>query len=673
MIATLDIPLSDTRPFRNVYEAFRPVARPRMLDWCRANIFNSEGRPYDHGAFPHIGAPGGPMDAVDDPAVREIVEQWASRLGKTFFGQCTQLYFADVEPCPMLFASSVQTLALDVVDRTYGMIRQNRRLSHRLPPEYLQKQDEIDMAACKIMVGWSRSTSSLADKNVKCGHANELDKWEHVKTSREGDPFKLFTDRGKTFAATRKFIYESTPSLKGASRIEDLRLASTNCLYHVPCPHCGRYQVLRMGKHYYDLRKLTPPAERGGLVWDIAPSGRHDVAHARRTARYECVHCYETIADWQRSGMMRRGVWVPEGCVVNDEGAAAETALDERQWQSWSDAQWVNGTPRNDGPLAGYQISSLYALTLNWGDIAAEFVDSSSRTQLLRNFVNQWLGETWELIAAGQTWQQLGDRVIDETPHGMIPDEFSLVTVGIDKQQDHYVYVVDAWGPDRRCHTVDYGTSDDLDTILVNVLTHDYRYANGEKIRPAYALIDSGYKPAGVYEFCKNAARQNIRILPCKGASTSLGTAFAITELGPATSAPGQKIVRVDTITTQDSIDRTLHKCRRGEANSMTLYRASHDEHRDFLEQLLNDAAVVDIDKKNYERESWTRIDSDIPNDYRDCKRYALVAMLIHTRGRSLRPRVAPESGAPPAKPKPKPKTLPSHLDALNAGNWWNR
>lgn len=674
MIAT-DIQLTDTTPFNRCYERFRPRSRPRILTWARTNIINNEGRPYDHGAYPHIGAPGGPFDALDDPTVRDEVAMWASRLGKTFFGQCGQLYFADSAPAPMMFASSQQTVALDVVQRTYEMIRQCPSLAECLPPKHRQKQDCIDLGACEIVVGWSRSTSSLADKNVKYGHANELDKWEHVSTSKEADPFKLFTDRGKSFAGTRKFVHESTPALKGSSRIEDLLQASWNCRYYVPCPHCGRYQALRMGEAYYRARQVEPPAKRGGLVWDTPESGRTDVATARRTARYECEHCNETIEDWHRADMMRSGVWVPEGCTVDDDGARREVALNERQWRGWRNAQWVKGEPRNDGPMAGHQLSSLVALSLNWGDIAAEFVNSSSRVGLLRNFVNQWLGETWETIIAGQTWQQLGARLIDhDLPHGIIPPEYSLITVGVDRQQDHFAYVVDAWGPDRRSHTIDYGTCEDFDDLLTEVLTHDYRYPDGTRLRASMVLIDSGYKPAGVYEFVKNISRQGVRGYPCKGASKAMNTAFIISELGKDTSSPGQKIVRVDTITTQDAIDQSLHHRTRGQENSTTLYAGSMDAHRDFLEQLLNETSAVEVDKRNYEREAWNRIDETIPNDYRDCKRYAFVAMLVHTRGRALRARDAPTQDAPAKKPeKPKRNVVPSHLNALQQGGWWNR
>lgn len=88
-----------------------------------------DGRPYSHSAYPHLGAPGGPCDSFDQPSVRRIWLQFASRLGKTFFGQCAALKKADSDPGPMIFASSIQRTAMEVIGRTYGMMEMSPRIA----------------------------------------------------------------------------------------------------------------------------------------------------------------------------------------------------------------------------------------------------------------------------------------------------------------------------------------------------------------------------------------------------------------------------------------------------------------------------------------------------------------------------------------------------------------
>jgi len=110
----------------------------------------------------------------------------------------------------------------------------------------------------------------------------------------------------------------------------------------------------------------------------------------------------------------------------------------------------------------------------------------------------------------------------------------------------------------------------------------------------------------------------------------------------------------------------------REDAGGWGLFRGSVAEHQDFLEQLLNDAPVDKIDPTNNVRVVWERLDDAMPNDFRDCKRYAYVARLLKQRNASIRPRIAP--GEPKEKPKPKKPRQKSHLDAMQRpGGWLQR
>ena len=614
--------------------------RVRWLDWSRENVFDHEGRPYDHSTYPHIGAPGGPADAFDCPHYLTIWLQWGSQLGKTFFGQAAFQKTADCDPCTMMFASVDQKLAVEVTSRTYRMLARCPPLRDQLRKESRRKQDCIDLAVSRCHVAWARSVSTLADKAVRFGHANEIDKWEHQSTSKEADPLKLFTDRFKNYPQHKK-ICEGTPALKHASRIERGRLGSTNCRYFVPCPHCGRYQALRMGNG----------SEPGGIVWDKTDAGKADKELARRTARYVCQHCSGEMRDQHRGPMMRVGVWAPEGCDVDaDKARAAARAwvqADRQPWGGWSLSDWITGTPARDGRDAGYQLSSLYSLKFTWGDIAAEWIDSQRHPQLLRNFINQWLGETWEHVKRKATWESLGERLIDKSsPRFAVPAWASLLTLAVDRQSEggeRYPWELVAWGPGRRPITIAYGELDWLHEIESELLGRTYQHADGgEPIRIAITLVDSGHRPDGVYEFCLACQQKGLQVWPCKGSSTALDSDYTISRLGPNTAMPGMQLVHVDTIRSQLWLDKAIHDLD-PEAGGLTIHSGTLAEHQDFLEQLINDAAVEKLDAHNNARESWERINQHIPNDYRDDLRYAYVAMLVATRGREILPRKAAE------------------------------
>ncbi len=603
-------------------EAIEPRPRMRTFDWCRQFVFTADGRPYDHSAYPHLGAPGGPFDACDCHQYLTIWLQWASRLGKSFCGQCYTMKNAACHPCPMMFASADQKLAVEVTDRTYRMLAYCEPLAGQLRPVHRRRQDLVDLDICRMFVGWARSTSTLADKAVRVGHANEIDKWEHQSTSKEADPLKLFSDRFKEFPSHKK-IFESTPAQKQSSRIERGRLASTNCAYWVPCPHCRRYQTLKMDQ----------------LRWQKNEAGKSDKDVARRTAHYECLHCQGVIKDEHRGHMMRAGVWVPEGCGVDDAKAmesAARWPSESKPWAGWSLSGWITGSPLRDGRDAGYHLSSLYALSLSWGDIAAEWVDSQRNPQNLRNFINQWLAETWSQAKNEATWEQIGKRLIcSDFKRFEVPNWASLITIGADAQEDgnRIPWVVVAWGPERRPGVIAYGELDSLAALRSELLSRTYNYQDGSgSLRPQVTLVDSGNRPSGYYEFCQQCQAAGLQVHPCKGSSTALEADYVVSRLGPNTSMPGMNLVRVDTIRTQSWIERAIHSLE-PETGGAQIHSSSLTEHQDFLEQIRNDVAVLDTDTSNNEREKWQREMTHVPNDFRDAWRYSYVAMLIATRG----------------------------------------
>ncbi len=581
---------------------FAPRPRIRMLDWCLANITMPDGRPYDHLAYPHFGAPGGPCEAIDDPAVVEINLQFASRLGKTAFAHAALMFFAANNPGPAMFASATEKLACEVVaTKVYPMLDHCKPLAGQLRAEHRRKRDRVDLRFCRIFVAWARSPSTLADKAVKYAHANEIDKWEHETTSKEGDPLKLLDERGKEFP-TRKFIRESTPAIKNRSRIEHALQNSTNCRYFVPCPLCGHYQKLRLGTE-------GPP----GLVWDHAADGHSDRDLAFHSARYVCEGCTQELKDEHRAPMLRAGRWVPEGCTINPDGTLA-------------------GSPVRDGRRVGYQLSSLYALSLGWGDIAQEFVSSKGKSSYLRNFVNGWLGETWEPHRTKTTAEQLADRIGGKVKRGLVPHGGLFLSVGIDKQGaegGYHPYVVTAWGEDERCWLVQYGVSETFDELKRDVLTVNYFHEDGGiAMRPAIVLLDSGFDTKAVYDFCA----QNPGVLPCKGQDAQGTEPYRVVRLGMDSAKTtratqrghhGQILIHVNTDFWESELQCRLEDRKAGEPGSLQLCEGGATDW-ELLDQLLNGAMEDIADRRGNAKLLWVKKDPTYPNDFRDAMRYAM-------------------------------------------------
>ena len=610
----------DATSIWSALNSFAPRENLIFLDWCRREVVTDQGRPYDHSAYPHIGAPGGPADGYDNPRTRTQSLQWATRLGKSFYGQCASIKTAKTDPAPQLFVSSNEKLAKEVTARTYAMIHNRPRLNAMLLKKPVdQKQDLIEFRESKVFVGWARSAATLADKNIKFGHANELDDWEHRSTSKDGDPQKLFTDRFKDFQSVRKVIFESVPKVRGRSRIEALRLSGTCCRYFVPCPHCHKYQVL-------DFKRIE---------WDRDEQGKHNPALAKATARYVCPHCEGKVLDNYRGWMVRRGVWCPEGCTVDDvealriaEHEIARDIGEPRlyQWSGWSSAPWIIGTPVRDGEDESYQLSSLYALSLRWGDIAKEWVTCYKKPQLLRNFINQWLGETWEASHSKTTPEKVGEALRTDVPKKLIPEWGLFLTFQADRQAadgGFIVWSVMAHGTGEKSHIVDYGISKTLDDIWDSVIRHQYHHKDeGNPMAPVVGVIDSGAMTKDTYDFCNKPGREHI--FPCKGSSISLGMPYKIVRLSQSkTEIDGQRLVHVDTDFWETDLQNRLDNLKPGEDGSLSLcVEASHDG--EFLEQMCNGCLTDAVDNRKNAKLMWIKKDENIPNDFRDQVRYGL-------------------------------------------------
>ena len=195
------------------------------------------GMPFSLAAFPHVD---GVLDAFDTPSIRMIVLQWGTRLGKTT--TCLSLIAkqAGTNPRNMMFAGSTKDAASRVVaSRLYPILDSTDGVKDQLLPESRRSKLDVRLRACRVFVGWSGSETSLADVGAFFGVANEIDKWDE-DISTEADSLALFLNRFKGFT-NHKIILESTPAIKGHSRIESWLNRSNRCRRYVPCPYCEEY------------------------------------------------------------------------------------------------------------------------------------------------------------------------------------------------------------------------------------------------------------------------------------------------------------------------------------------------------------------------------------------------------------------------------------------------
>lgn len=649
--------------FARALQNLAPRPRWRSLSWARRFARFPDGAAFEAEKFPYLAAPGGPFDALDDPDVRVIWLQIGIRMGKTLFGQIGTQFYADVHPYNMLFATPDKTLSEQVAARTTAMIEHNPRLRDQLPIEKDRNKHEIKLDHCKVFVGWFRSHTTLADKDILFGHANEISKIVELSTSTEGDALQRFLDRGSN-KPNHKYILESTPARKDHCRVERGRLGSSNCHMQCPCPHCGRYQKLELDQ----------------LKWDHNKEGHSEKELSRATARYECIRCGKAIRDEHRQQMIRDGVWVPEGAKVNDkeaikaarawvpklkgtDGAAVD---DVKPWRGWKYAKWIRGTPARDGREAGYQLSRLYDLSITWGDIAAKFVEVKDNKRLLRAFVNEWLADTWADVRVRHEWFDVGKRLSIGYRRGTVPAEAWFLTAGVDVQEDRCYWVVRAWGEHATSWLIDWGVcrqaidgeglsplNSDLNQLDALVINRQFP-VNGktcegfESLTPAKICIDTGYRIHHVHQFLRGHPGDRVRAVAGDQHVKAGFYRLSVLEKNVRTGKPyegglAQWQLNVDAYK-EDVRDRFAIPL--GECGAWYL---PHDMLKepgaeDYLKQVCNEQPTG-------ERRVWKMLHERWGNHYGDCEIYGRAGADFVSAGDWEQPLSAPAEAKPAAKP----------------------
>ncbi len=635
---------------RRIYALWRPRPRVNTWDWICQHVRDKDGRPFNPNLFPWAR---GPAEAFDLPYVREIDLQWATRIGKTFTFEAIALCSWANYPMPSMFCSSVETLAkATVADELYPMLEQCHPLRDQLLPPARRSNARIKLRECSCRIGWAGSISRIAGYGCWLLHANEVDKFPHDE-SPEGDRLGLLLERGTKQFPDYKALVEGSPSRVGVSRIAARLAHSDDRRFQVPCPWCHTHQQLHLGDNN--------PAS-GGLIWDRLPDGADDPQLAYDTARYVCIDCKREIHDEQRSPMMNAGEWVPKGQWLDKKGI-------------------LHGTPSRPAAAAwGSQLSSLYALSIRWGDIAKKKVESWPRPATRQVFVNGWLGEVFDESTSTTEPEELAEKLEVDTARAVVPAWASFLTASVDRQEWGFEVGIYAWGPGERGHLVDHDVGDSWEDVL-ELLDRRFPQEGREwHLGIPLTLVDEGHKKKETHRFCKKHSTLARRILTCKGASTDLGgEPYVKRVIGQeAKKAPkrlrraalaARGLVRVFVaIDYWESLIQDYFDVRRPpEPGSLSFFHGAGED-LEFCKQLLNGARSEQLNRRNETEYLWVKRWLDFPNDQRDVLRMARCAAEMFARGNWARrsqsaifrqPAPAPRAEGPPP-PSPAAADLPA-------------
>ena len=410
------------------------------------------------------------MDACSDPTIKEVVVMAGAQLGKSEAILNIIGFHIENDPSPILVlqptVEMAQAFSKDRVAN--GLIRSTPCLRDKVKDP--RARDSGNTTLHKIFPGGAltmvgaNSPAGLASRPIRLVLCDEVDRYP-ASAGSEGDPIQLARKRAATFW-NRKIVMVSTPTNKGASRIEEAFEASDQRHYHVPCRHCHEYQRLQWSN----------------VRWtDDDPS----------TAGYACNSCGSLWTDADRRWSIRNGQWV----------AHSE----------------FNG-------VAGFAINGLYSPWTPLADGVKDFLAMRKNPEQLRVWTNTYLGETWE--DQGETVDDYSLSQRREDYAGMVPEECLALTAGVDVQDNRLEVTILGWaggaGHENECYVIDhkvlYGdpSTPQLWTQLDSVLFASYERVDGGFSSIMATTIDSGgHFTNSVYAYAKKHTGR--RIFAIKG------------------------------------------------------------------------------------------------------------------------------------------------------------
>lgn len=338
----------------------------------------------------------------------------------------------------------------------------------------------------------AQNANKLRSVSICRLYRDEIDGWPDT-VGRDGDPIKLTTDRTAAYEDIRKIVDGSTPLIAGQSKIEQRFKRGDQRKYFVCCLACGHPQELRWKREDPDTGEVS------GIVWETDPETKQLIPGSVRYLCEKCGHAH-----------------------TNDDKTRL---LDPEHGAEWR----PTATPVAPH-VRSYHISALYSPVgmQTWEECVRKWLDAwdveNSKPRdlgALQVFYNNVLGMPYVLHGERLKFEQVSPHRRQAYTFGNVPNQWAAkyaqgpvaaLLCSVDVHKDWLAVGVFGFTRGRRSFLVDYwrleGDTEQLDDPgtwgrLREILEGRHYIADdGKRYRIALTLVDSGYRPDQVYQFC---------------------------------------------------------------------------------------------------------------------------------------------------------------------------
>jgi phage terminase large subunit GpA-like protein len=456
---------------RRVRQSFRPPPTLTVSEWADRERQLSPESSAEPGQWytarvPHLREI---MDCFTDPRVKEIVWPGPTQVAKTEFGLNLIGFLVDQDPCPILYIMPTLDMARSWSrERLAPMIRDTKTLTNKVSDTKSRDSENATLSKAfnggHLAIAGANSAASLASRPRRVLVCDEVDLYP-VSAGTEGDPTTLAKKRLVTFWNS-KAVYIGKYGDELTSRLKPMYKKSDQRKRYIPCPACGKFQILSWGQ----------------VKWE---KGKPE------TAFYLCKFCDHHWNHIEKLKQLGKGVWKAR---------------------------------KKFKGVAGFWLNGLYSPWLTWEQMVIDANDAEESIEKKKTWVTSFLAETWEeagLVIEPKELAKNRENYGPKLPRGVL-----ILTCGVDVQDDRIELEIVGWGEDEETWGIKYlqilgrpdlrSTWDALDNVLEQKFDHELGI---QMTIPSVCIDSGGHFTQQVYKYCRT--RQHRGIYAAKGIGTA--------------------------------------------------------------------------------------------------------------------------------------------------------
>ena len=486
---------NERRAVRSLARAWRPPERMTVSAWAEMFRRFPQGHPFE-GAWRNAVAPElveimdalTPEDPTETVVIMKCAQSGGSAAAENWVG-----YVADRCSSPMLFVQATRDAAKDwAAEKLWPTIEATPALNPARGGAVVPRKAKDGSATTTMRIKFRRggylllaganSAATLRQRTVRFAIEDDLDQFPD-DLEGQGSPEAMVDARLQVYRkrGLAKRLKISTPTIRGASKIEAAYEAGDQRQFYWQCPHCESW----FAPHENDLHFDADRPERTTLT---APC------------------CGAEIRESQKDALKAAGRWIATREIAGERPPRVFAPGELARW---------DGRLRTSR-IKSYHLTGVISSFLGWADLAGALAAAKGDPTREKTEINLKAGRAYEVKGDAPPAEEL--ERLRETDWGAetVPAGAVLISIAADVQGDGIYVEKLGWGRLEKSWMLDAaflpGATDVAHEgawrLLDAYTERPNRFAGGLMVPTDVTLVDAGFNTDAVKAFCARRPRR---------------------------------------------------------------------------------------------------------------------------------------------------------------------